>query len=328
MPVRNAAPYLDASVESILAQTFTDFELVAMDDGSTDGSGGLLRDWAKRDRRVRLVEVPARLGLARSSDRVVREARAPVCARMDADDVSCPTRLEAEWQALQASPDVLLVGTLWEGIDAAGRLVRPRDRWRLRRRSSFAPFPHGSIMFRRDAYEAVGGYRTACDYWEDLDLYLRLAARGRVRVVPAALYRYRFHGTSTLGGPIRPDEERAAGLMLRCLAVRRAGGDYTPLLAEADGAPGRSRPDPSPATLYLLAARRVWAGQSPGIWSRLPAVRPRRPSLVWLGLLVLATAGELAPRLVRAGLAGFVRLRDALASALIRSRTAVEWRFE
>jgi hypothetical protein len=327
MPVHNAGPYLDASIESVLTQTFTDFELVVLDDRSTDGSAGQLRDWAKRDSRIRLVESPVRLGLPRGSDRVVRESWATVCARMDADDVSCPARLAAQWEALEANPDATLVGTLWEGIDARGRLVRPRDRWRLTRRSSFAPFPHGSIMFRREAFEAVGGYRVACDYWEDLDLYLRMATRGRILVVPEALYRYRFHSASRLGGPIEPDEERAAELMLRCLAVRRAGGDYTPLAEQAPA--GTERPSRlSPATLYHLAARRIWAGHRPGILHRLGAVRPRRTSPTWLGLLVLATAGELAPRLMRAALATFIRLRDARASRLVRDGTPVEWRFE
>jgi glycosyltransferase involved in cell wall biosynthesis len=325
MPVRNAGPYLDASVESILAQTFAELELVVLDDGSTDGSAGQLRDWAKRDSRIRLVETPVRLGLPRGSDRVVREARAPVCARMDADDVACPTRLAVQWEVLQANPDAALVGTLWEGIDARGRLVRPRDRWRLTRRSSFAPFPHGSIMFRREVFDAVGGYRAACDYWEDLDLYLRMATRGRVLVVPEPLYRYRFHSASRLGGDIAGDEERAAELMLRCLAVRGAGGDYAPLLASAAEADGRPL---SPAALYHLAARRLWAGRRPGILRRLGAVRPSRPSPLWLGLLVLATAGELAPRLVRAALATFIRLRDARAGRLVPDGTPVEWRFE
>lgn len=326
MPVHNAAPYVDASVGSLLGQTFEDFELVVLDDGSTDGSVGLLREWAKRDRRVRLVLSPMRLGMVGSANRVVQEARAPVCARMDADDISCPARLQVQWKILQANPDASLVGTLWEGIDAAGRLVRPRDRWRLVRRSSFAPFPHGSIMFRREIFEAVGGYRAACAYWEDLDLYHRMATCGRILVLPAPLYQYRFHAASALGREIGSDEERATELMLRCLALRRTGVDYTPLLTASSDAHGRSAL--SPGTLYLLAARRLWAGQGPGILRRLPAVRPRRPSLLWLGLLVLATTGDLAPRAVRSTLRGFIRLRDALAGAAIRDGRPIEWRFE
>lgn len=326
MPVHNAGPYLAASVESILAQTFADFELVALDDASTDGSAGLMRDWAKRDRRIRLVESSIRLGPVGSADRVVREARAPVCARMDADDVSRPTRLAAQWEVLRANPDACLVGSLWEGIDAAGRLVRPQDRWRLVRRSSFAPFPHGSIMFRREAFDAVGGYRAACTYWEDLDLYFRMAARGRILVVPASLYRYRFHAGSTIGGEIGAEEERAARFMLRCLAARRTGADYRALLPEARGAD--NGPGLSPTTLYYLAARRLWAGRSPGILRRLPRLGMCRPAPLWLGLLVLATVGDLSPRTVRWALRGFIRLRDALAGLAIRGGGPVEWRFD
>lgn len=326
MPVHNAGPYLAGSVESILTQTFTDFELVALDDASTDGSAGLLRDWAKRDQRIRVVESSIRLGMVGSADRVVREARAPVCARMDADDVSRPTRLATQWEVLEANPDACLVGSLWEGIDAAGRLVRPQDRWRLVRRSSFAPFPHGSIMFRREAFDAVGGYRAACTYWEDLDLYLRMAARGRVLVVPASLYCYRFHAGSVLGGEIGVEEARAVQFMLRCLAARRAGADYRMLRSEEGGA--EDRLSLSPDALYLLAARRLWAGHSPGILRQLPRLGMRRPTPLWLGLFVLATVGDLSPRTVRWALRGFIRLRDALAGIAIRGGRPVEWQFD
>jgi hypothetical protein len=322
MPVHNAGPYLDASIASVLGQSFPDLELVALDDASTDGSGGVLRDWAKRDPRVRVITSPTRLGLVDSANRVTRAARAAVCARMDADDVSDPGRLEAQWAVLEGHPDAVLVGTLWEGIDAAGRLVRPRDRWRLVRRSPFAPFPHGSIMFRRRAFDAIGGYRSACTYWEDLDLYLRLADRGRILVLPAALYRYRFHTTSTLGGAMGPDEARAAELMLRCLAARRAGRDYTPLLTAAGPDGGTAL---GAGTLYLLAARRLWAGQPPGGLRRLRGLRPR-PPLLGLGLLVLATAGNLAPRAVRAALRQLIRARDALAGGAVQEDRPVEWR--
>lgn len=145
MPVHNALPFLDESVGSILNQTFADFEFVILDDGSTDGSTEALREWARSDARIRLYESARNLGPAGSSNFVVARARAPLVARMDADDVSHPDRLRRQWEVLERRPDVALVGTLYEGIDARGRRVRPRDRWRLARPTINPPFPHGSV---------------------------------------------------------------------------------------------------------------------------------------------------------------------------------------
>ena len=156
MPVRNGTPYLAESIRSILVQTLDDFEFIILDDASTDRTPEILRDWAQRDSRIRLFRSPEQLGTVRAGNYVVHQARALVCARMDADDISHPDRLRRQWEVLQAHPQVLLVGTLWEGIDGQGRCVRPRDRWTLGRRSPFAPFPHGSIMCRRDVFWEVG----------------------------------------------------------------------------------------------------------------------------------------------------------------------------
>src|SRR3954471_2803022 len=100
MPVHNAMPFLDVAVESILGQTFRDFEFVILDDASTDGSTQRLREWAARDGRIRLLEEKHNLGPALSSERVARAARAPIVARMDADDVSHPKRLEEQLDVL------------------------------------------------------------------------------------------------------------------------------------------------------------------------------------------------------------------------------------
>jgi glycosyltransferase involved in cell wall biosynthesis len=167
MPVHNAAPYLDEAVGSILNQTYRDFEFVILDDGSTDGSAEKLRDWANRDSRIRLHRQERNSGPAESSNLVVQHAGGSLIARMDADDVSYPDRLQQQIDLLNRRPDVGLVGTLCDVIDKDGHAVRSRDLWRLTRRSWFAPFPHGSIMYRRDLFELAGGYRDQCVYWED-----------------------------------------------------------------------------------------------------------------------------------------------------------------
>src|SRR5262249_10396366 len=173
MPVHDAAPFLSASIRSILDQPFRDLELVILDDASTDESPAILREWAERDDRIRLLRSPARLGPAGSSNGVVAAARAPVCAPLDAADVPHPDRPRRQWAVLAADPGIVLVGCLWRGIDAGGRMVRPRDRWQLLRPSPSAPFAHGSIMFRREAFEAVGGYRDEWGFAASQELYGR-----------------------------------------------------------------------------------------------------------------------------------------------------------
>src|SRR3954449_7426759 len=118
IPVRNALPYLDAAVTSILGQTFKDFEFVILDDASTDGSTERLREWARRDTRIRLLEEKQNLGPALSSERVARAASAPTVARMDADDISYPERLADQLEVLRQHPNVGVVGGLYDIIDA------------------------------------------------------------------------------------------------------------------------------------------------------------------------------------------------------------------
>src|SRR5688572_7285935 len=124
MPVYNALPFLDDSINSILTQTLTDFEFVIFDDASTDGSVERLRQCANRDPRIRLHESKQQLGLSGSSNAVVALARSSIVARMDADDVAHPDRLKRQWEIIKDRPDVVVVGTLCNGIDASGREVR------------------------------------------------------------------------------------------------------------------------------------------------------------------------------------------------------------
>jgi glycosyl transferase family 2 len=316
MPVRDAGPYLEQSLRSILDQSFAGFEFVIRDDGSVDGSTGILRDWAARDPRIRLFVGDSPLGPAASSNWVVSKARAPFVARMDADDISHPDRLRRQLAVLEAEPDAVLVGTLWEGIDARGRLIRPRDRWRLSRSSPFAPFPHGSIMFRREAFERIGGYRVQCNFWEDADLYIRLAPLGRLLVLPDALYLHRSSGLSTRVVSPSEEVERAVDRMYRTL-----GGD-----AGAPQDPAAPPPDRVlPMVFVSLGSTRLWAGDRPGVLGRLW----RRGALGFntgsLAVLGWALWGAVSPRSLRFVLRSMIRARDFAARRRYRDGQAYDW---
>jgi hypothetical protein len=244
---------------------------------------------------------------------------------MDADDVSLPGRFQQQWEIIQTSPRVALVGSLWEGLDAKGRVVRPRDRWRLWRQSQHAPFPHGSIMFRRSAFDAIHGYRDACEYWEDLDLYLRLAECGRLLVWPRVLYRYRFHASSTLCSASAKRRIEAAELMRECLADRRAGRVHAAFPAWAP-LPAKGPGSLTAATLYSVGAPRLWAGHSPGILSDLRQVCLWWPEWRLPAVMILALWGAVNPRGARMIFRSFIRIRDGLASIVLPSATPVEWR--
>src|SRR5262245_38290799 len=298
MPVHNGEAYLDEAVRSVLDQSWGDFEFVAYDDGSTDRTGAILRAWADRDSRIRVVTGARRLGPVGSANAAVRATRGTVVARMDADDVSLASRFQQQWEVIQTSPRVALVGSLWEGLDAEGRVVRPRDRWRLLWQSQHAPFPHGSIMFRRSAFDAVQGYRDMCEYWEDLDLYLRLAECGRVLVWPRVLYRYRFHVRSTLCNAHSHRRIEAAERMQERLAARRAGREHAAFRAQASP-PATTPRRLTAATLYSLGATRLWAGYSPRILSDLRNVRWWCAEWSLPAVVILALWGAVNPRGVR-----------------------------
>jgi GT2 family glycosyltransferase len=315
MPVHDAAAYLDESVASILGQSEPDFEFVIVDDASTDGSRAILRRWARADPRIRLVESDVRLGACAAPNLAVGEARAPVCARMDADDVAHPDRLRRQRLVLGADPSVVLVGTLGVGIDRQGRALRPRDRWRLLRPAPVPPFIHATIMFPRALFLAIGGYRTECEIWEDVDLCRRLAEHGRVLVLPAALYRYRFHAASTT---LRSSDTDLSAVIER---MHEQVAPSTP-----GDRPGRS--GPRAETLYYVGASRLWAGVAPALTGRLSDLPWLPPTVAGLKLLLLATWGRGSPGSLRAVLRGAIAVRDRLAALFLAGEAPVEWRCE
>lgn len=201
LPCRDAARHLPEAIASIEAQTFGDFEVVAVDDGSTDATPALLAVWARRDPRVRLLRSPAR-GIAPALALALAEARGELVARMDADDVAEPERFERQVAYLDAEPGVAACGCRVRYFprevvrDGAVRyeawlnsLVGPASL----ARDIFVecPIAHPALVARRAALEAVGGYRDP-GWPEDYDLLLRLWGAGHALAsVPAVLLHWR-----------------------------------------------------------------------------------------------------------------------------------------
>jgi hypothetical protein len=318
LPVRNAAPFLEASVTSILNQTKRDFEFIILDDASTDGSTQVLQAWAARDSRIRLLRSETHLGVVGAANRVLLEARGEVCARMDADDLCDPARLAVQWAVLDEHPEASLVGTLWRGMDPRGRLVRPSDRWRLLRRSTFAPFPHGSVMFRRAWALTIGGYRPQCAGWEDLDFFVRLSSVGPIYVVARPLYTYRFHATmETATRAVRRVEQ-----MYKCTDRVGQGEEYASVLSVP---PDEAAPPTDPRAIRTLASPRLWAGERPGIPAAWRSTSSWRPWSVAVQTVILGTWGELSPKSLRATFAAMIKARDVVASTRIRPDDVVRW---
>jgi hypothetical protein len=324
MPVRNALPYLDDAIGSILRQSHGDFEFVIGDDASDDGSTEALRAWAARDPRIRLFERIERLGPAASSNWVVDQATAPLIARMDADDIAHPDRLRRQIEALAGRPDAALVGSPAVGIDGTGRVVQEQARWTIGNVGFAAPFAHGSILFRRAAFDRAGGYRPQCAFWEDIDLYLRMARVGAVLVQPDPLYFYRFADTSTRLTSDAAQVEQAVNLMLRCRARFLAGEAYDDLLAEAEAPPRAGRVEP--VVFVSIGAGLIWSGRSPGMAGRMlrraAFPRNREGALAWL-LMIWAS---LSPKSLRFVLRRRLALHNRRAAGRFADGSLYEWR--
>jgi glycosyltransferase involved in cell wall biosynthesis len=326
MPVYNALPYLDESINSILNQTFTDFEFVILDDASTDGSTEILRRWAQEDRRIRLYVGESNLGPTGSSNFVVKAARAPLVARMDADDISFPDRLRKQWEAMQSHHEVALLGTLSDGITTDGRYVLPVDRWQLARRSNLQPCAHGSIMFRREIFDQVGGYREECAGWEDFDLFSRIRQKGRIFVLTDALYHYRYQVNSIMGRTTVRHVEQVICLEQPCWAEINAGGnnERAHTKKKSSGIDLEALAD----SLYRVGFQRLLSGQPPKILSavyqyKVFGLRPR-----FLRTLVLATWGAVSHKSLRLFLRSYFRGRDFLGSCYLTGGEMYEWRPE
>ncbi|MBX6323253.1 MAG: glycosyltransferase, partial [Rhodospirillaceae bacterium] len=230
LPVHDAGRFLDEAVASVAAQTAGDFELIAVDDGSSDDSPARLAAWARRDSRIAVLRQDC-LGVVAALNRGLAAARAPLVAIMHADDVARPDRFAKQRTYLAAHPEAALVGSAYEVVDAAGRRLKtvrpPTDPDVVGARlASGNCIAHPTVMARREALLAAGGYRPAYVAAEDYDLWLRLAERARLANLPDVTLSYRRHGsTASLR---RFEQEVLCELAAQAAARLRRRGEADP----------------------------------------------------------------------------------------------------
>jgi hypothetical protein len=213
LPVWNGERFLAEAVESVLSQTLDSFELLLVDDGSTDATSDIAHVFTCRDPRVRVIHIDRR-GIAHALNAGIEQARGRYVARMDADDISCPSRLQKQIAYLDANPDCVAVGSAVSVIDEAGEHVGTRtfpehhDGITNKLISGWSnAIAHPTVVMRREALLAVGGYRPDRVPSEDLDLWIRLSAIGKLANVNDQLLRYRRH-TETVG--LRDSDQQCA----------------------------------------------------------------------------------------------------------------------
>ena len=195
LPAYNAEDYVVASVESLLAQTFADFEIVVIDDGSTDSTPVLLSELTARDQRLRVITHRVNQGLVVSLNDGLAAARGELIARLDADDTSRPHRLERQVRVFEETPDAVLCATAYERVDSAGHVIRTACPPITHAALAGALLTgnclcHSSVMFRRSDALLLGGYHADWFPAEDYDLWVRLLARGRYRGIDTVEVRY------------------------------------------------------------------------------------------------------------------------------------------
>lgn len=203
LPVYNDARYLRASIDSILAQTFSDFELIVVDDGSVDETPHIISKYL--DRRVRVIRNECNLGLAPSLNRAIAASRGEYLGRQDADDISLPQRFARQVRFLDSHPLVGVVGSRAVAIDEEGGRLHLMEtscsdieiKWDL---LFFCPFVHSSVMIRRSVLKQIGSYTEDPEIFrafvEDYDLWSRINQVALSANLPEPLLQYRYRRAS------------------------------------------------------------------------------------------------------------------------------------
>ncbi len=199
MSVYNAERYLRKSVESILNQAFKDFEFIIINDGSTDSSPKIIDEYAISDKRIVVIKNPSNLGLSRSLNIALENTKGDFVARMDADDISLPERLERQVGFLKENSSYGLIGSAYIEINDKGDIIGNQriefletDEDIKKRIVGFNPFLHSGVMFKKEVQNCIGFYNDKFKYAQDYEFWIRIMTRYKVRNLPEVLLHKRY----------------------------------------------------------------------------------------------------------------------------------------
>ncbi|MFA6023462.1 MAG: glycosyltransferase family 2 protein [Candidatus Pacearchaeota archaeon] len=215
MPAYNTEKYIAEAIESILNQTFKDFEFIIVDDGSTDNTLQIIKDYAKKDKRIKVLRNEKNLKICKSLNKGIREAEGKYIARMDSDDSSLPTRLERQVEFMEKNPEYGVVGAFMELFDEnTGKVLGIRkysDKDEVLKEKIFfySPFAHPVTMIRKEAFYKVSFYKEVDFPSEDLNLWFRIGEKYKFSNIQKVLLKYRYHEKSTTGSRLKAMEKRA-----------------------------------------------------------------------------------------------------------------------
>ena len=223
--VRNGEAYLEECVDSVLNQTFQDFEYIILNNGSTDGTARILQRYT--DPRLRIIH-QENLGISRSLNKGIDLSSSDLIAHLDADDYSMPQMLEKQVTFMKKYPDIVLCGSMWResiGKKLSKQIVAfvETDQAIKKSMSLFNPFSHSAVIFRKKTFIKAGGYSDRLKYSQDYELWLRMLALGKAWILKEELAVVRMSEQSESHKNAR--KQKLEGLQIRWNAFQQFGGN-------------------------------------------------------------------------------------------------------
>lgn len=254
MPAYNSEKYISAAIESVLNQTYKDFELIIIDDASTDSTYNIISSYMNQDSRIKVIKNSKNLNIGESLNKGVAAATSDLIARMDSDDICFENRIELQVKYLLANPHIAVVGSDILLIDEQGNDIHTRayyytDNDIKKRMLRYSPFAHPSVMYRKKVFMEFSGYDSSKSPSEDIDLWFRIGTKHSFANIERPLIKYRYFHKSSSNRNLRRLEINT--IKMRYQAIKKFG--YRPSVIDLVYNLGQL------ATIYITPPKlRMW----------------------------------------------------------------------